>query len=223
MDHCYRFVAVSIICAGATPDNLCLKVSNIGEYIRNGVSPLGFWIGGDDAYKPFGRLLKPICRLVVNAVQDAFNYFQSSHRVHVEQAFGFLKNKWGILWPLKFNLARANLTIEVAMKLQNYRINNDSSIPRAKKPQESVAQAREELDQWLLWYAEDIDKRAWVEFSVPGEEGEPGYPERIKSRRLLVELIKRKGVRRPSVAEMVERHMKGRKQSILQVEETYDT
>ena len=31
VDHCYRFVVVSIICAGATHDNLCLKISNIGQ------------------------------------------------------------------------------------------------------------------------------------------------------------------------------------------------
>ena len=53
-------------------------------------------------------------------------------------------------------------------------------------------------------------------------EEDPGHSESIESRRLLVELIKRKVVRRPSVAEMVERLMQGRKQSILEVEETYD-
>ena len=61
----------------------------------------------------------------------------------------------------------------------------------------------EELDDWLLWYAEDVDKHSWVDYSVSGEEEDPGYSESIKSRRLLVELIKRKGIPRPSVAEMV--------------------
>lgn len=31
---------------------------------------------------------------------DAFKLFKSSHRVHVEQAFGMLINRFGILWGL---------------------------------------------------------------------------------------------------------------------------
>ena len=223
VDHCYRFVAVSIICAGATNDRLCLRVSNIGEYIRKGLCPLGFWIAGDDAYDTFERLLTPICRLTATVIEDAFNYFQSSHRVHVEQAFGYLKNKWGILWrPLKFNLARANLIIKVSMKLQNYSINNDSEIPHARKHPHSVAKADRELEQWLRWYNGDEEVHASGEVDNPCASQPEMMEDSIRCRRLLVEVMRRSGQLRPDPSGFGEREITKRQRSILEVHEEYD-
>jgi len=41
--------------------------------------------------------------------------------MHVEQAFGVLVARWGILWtPLQFDLQRSTQIVDVALKLHNY-------------------------------------------------------------------------------------------------------
>jgi len=40
--------------------------------------------------------------------------------MHIEQAFGVLVARWGILWtPLKYDLRRSTRVVEVALKLHN--------------------------------------------------------------------------------------------------------
>lgn len=40
-----------------------------------------------------------------DSVCDVFNYYQSSHRMYIEQAFGIMIARWGILWsPLRYSL-----------------------------------------------------------------------------------------------------------------------
>lgn len=52
--------------------------------------------------------------------EDGFHYFQSSHSMHIEQAFGTMKARWGILWkPLRYSLVN-----NVAMCLYNLCVDN---------------------------------------------------------------------------------------------------
>lgn len=116
-------------CAGSTYYSVALELYIIGRYLEDGMLKLGYWIAGNDAYSVPANLIVPISRSVVNVVQDAFTFYQSSHRIHVEQAFGILKNNWGMLWrPFRFNLCKATLIIWGAMRLQNSRIDYDGGI-----------------------------------------------------------------------------------------------
>ena len=57
--------------------------------------------------------------------RDSFNFFQSSLRVHVEQAFGIFVNRFGILWrPLEFELARAIRIVSACALLHNFILDN---------------------------------------------------------------------------------------------------
>jgi DDE superfamily endonuclease len=57
--------------------------------------------------------------------RDSFNFFQSSLRVHVEQAFGIFVNRFGILWrPLEFDLPRASRILSACALLHNYIVDN---------------------------------------------------------------------------------------------------
>lgn len=88
--------------------------------LRSSKIPSGFWIAGDDAYSATESLDIPFKRSLTSKYQDAYNFFQSSQRIHVEQAFRMLMKHWGILWrPLKFNLKRATQIINVAVLLHN--------------------------------------------------------------------------------------------------------
>lgn len=124
VDAHYRFIACSAICKGSTHDSIALELSSIGRYLNYGILKLGYWIAGDDAYSVSENLVVPISRSVANVVQDAFNFYQSSHRINVEQVFAILKNIWGNLWrSLRSNLCKATLIISVAVRLRKFMIN----------------------------------------------------------------------------------------------------
>ena len=53
--------------------------------------------------------------------RDAFNFYLSSCRIHIECAFGELVMRWGILWrSLRFSLAKSIKVINVCMLLHNF-------------------------------------------------------------------------------------------------------
>jgi hypothetical protein len=53
------------------------------------------------------------------ASRDAFNFYHSSPRMHVEQAFGMLVQRFGILWrKLKFSLPVSTLILQSVSSTQ---------------------------------------------------------------------------------------------------------
>lgn len=61
--------------------------------------------------------------------EDAFNFYLSSLRIHVEQAFGIMVARWGILWkPLAFDLHRNTRIICAIMKLHNFCIDEKDEV-----------------------------------------------------------------------------------------------
>ena len=53
--------------------------------------------------------------------KHTFNFYHSSTRMHIEQAFGQLKSRWGILWrPLACNLYMNHVIIHGCMMLHNF-------------------------------------------------------------------------------------------------------
>jgi DDE superfamily endonuclease len=52
---------------------------------------------------------------------DSFNYWQSSARIHIEQAFGMLVARWGVLWrSLRVPIDKAGIIVIVCMNLHNF-------------------------------------------------------------------------------------------------------
>jgi len=61
------------------------------------------WGGGDDRW------------------QDSYNFYQSSFRVHSEQAFGMLVWRWGVFWrPLRVPFLKRPSLIRACFKLHNF-------------------------------------------------------------------------------------------------------
>lgn len=71
---------------------------------------------------------------------DAFNFYLSSSRIHIECAFGELVRRWGILWKtLQFDLDKCQRIVQVTMLLHNY----------VKDDQEGEGMFRDDLE-WRL-------------------------------------------------------------------------
>jgi DDE superfamily endonuclease len=96
--------------------------------------PRGYWVAGDEAHVYGDSLLTPHSGRQLNEAQDCFNYWKSSARIHIEQAFGILVGRWGILWrPLRTSVAKSTLIILTLAKLYNFIIDSGSmlTVPRA--------------------------------------------------------------------------------------------
>jgi DDE superfamily endonuclease len=130
VDANYRFLYLSAKCAGSTPDGIAWESSSLGIRLRREQLPAGFWIAGDAAYSCRNGIIAPwtagqLLHDEFGASRDAFNFYHSSLRMHVEQAFGMLVQRFGILWrKLKFSLPVSTLILTVCFRLHNFCIDN---------------------------------------------------------------------------------------------------
>jgi hypothetical protein len=84
--------------SGTTHDWLSWQCSPLFTKLEEAGLPHGFRIAGDDAYVGSSYMMTPYPGHGIGQEKDTFNFFQSSSRIHVEQAFGILVRRWGILW-----------------------------------------------------------------------------------------------------------------------------
>jgi hypothetical protein len=99
---------------------------SVVRLIQDGNMPLKYFLIGDDAYPGHDQLVTPFpgCRL--SAVEDDFNFYQSSTRIRIEMAFGRLMQRFGILWkPLRCKLQFAPAVVMSCMILHNLCMEND--------------------------------------------------------------------------------------------------
>ena len=90
------------------------------------------WIAADEAYAASSSVLTPWPGKKQTAAKDSFNFWLSSSRIHVEQAFGILVARWGVLWrPLQIDYRKAAGLIMALLKLHNYCLDhNDAAADR---------------------------------------------------------------------------------------------
>jgi DDE superfamily endonuclease len=123
-DSDYRFTFASAVCPGSTHDSTAYAVSSMaGLLSRTGDDTLlpTYWIAVDEAYVCGERIITPWPGRSLSQSRDCFNYWQSSARIHIEQAFGMLIGRWGIFWrPLRTTVDKAAQIVLVCMKLHNF-------------------------------------------------------------------------------------------------------
>jgi len=91
--------------------------------------PDGYYILGDAAYPLSDHLLTPYPGQGLSPEKDSFNLYLSQLRVKVEQSFGILVQRWGILWrPLRVAFDRRPKLIRALFYLHNFCIDEGSDL-----------------------------------------------------------------------------------------------
>lgn len=123
-DYIFRFC--SAVCTGATHDSHAFSFSGLKRAMDRGVLVFGFYIVGDEAYACTNYLITQYSKSNADEDQDNFNYYQSSLRMHIEQAFGMLVARWRILrGGLQYSVERSTNSVCLLMKLHNFILEND--------------------------------------------------------------------------------------------------
>lgn len=140
----YRFCGVSIICPGSTNDWMAWNRSSLAKAVAR--LPSKFHIIGDAAYPISEKVLTPYPGKNLPAGEDAFNFYLSQLRVKIEQSFGILVSRWGILWrPLRVQFSgRADL-ITALFRLHNFLIDEKVSPISASEEDATSGRGRPEL------------------------------------------------------------------------------
>ena len=185
-DSDYCFLLFSALCKGSTYDSLAHNVSALGMFLRDHKLPSGFWIAGDKAYNCTESLITPVPATVADEWEDAFTFYQSFLRMHIEQAFGLLMSKWRMLYHFNFSVQNSARLICVAMKLHNFVRGESGSIsPRVIESTEMDAVQREEAD----WYLDSVEEA--------GMEWQFAEGSKSRYRMRMVQIIEAKGLLRP--------------------------
>ena len=89
-DHKYRFTYMPARCVGGTHDSISFSVSFLYKRLQRGDLPSGYWYAGDEAYICDKNFLTPFpaSKWDPGSPEEAFNFFLSSLRMHIEQSFG---------------------------------------------------------------------------------------------------------------------------------------
>ena len=111
----------------STHDSTAFALTRLASVLESSQDslPAGYYIVGDDAYPCSNKILTPWPGKNLSVWKDSFNFWQSSARIHIEQAFGIVKMRWGILWrPLGLTLQKVSLVVSCCLKLHNFILDN---------------------------------------------------------------------------------------------------
>ena len=134
-DHNYEFLWMSCRTPGSTHDATALACSDLGQHLKDPTHAVlqqviaeCLCIAADEAYGDSELLATPWPGGGRgDEWRDAYNFYQSSARMHIEQAFGQLVWRWGIPWrPLRMPFAKRPLVVNVAFLFHNFCRSNDS-------------------------------------------------------------------------------------------------
>lgn len=183
-----RFLFVSSKCAGSTHDSSAFEITSLGRFLSSGCLKEGFWIAADEAYPCSDVLLTPWPSSTLNEEKDAFNFHLSSLRIHIEQAFGMLVNRWGILWrPLRCRLKNASKIFICCAKLHNFSVDNNEGLLYL-----SIKSRKRQREKVKKWWTEM--NSAYREFCRQGKRRDL---EMSAKRMELTDLLAKRGICRP--------------------------
>ena len=199
-DSSYKFLCLSAKCVGSTHDSLAHAVSKLGQFLDQKGLNGEFWIDRDEAYTCTESLITPVSKSEAGEDEDAFNYYLSQMRIHIEQAFGMLVSKWAILQsPLGYSIQRCTRIIACTICLHNWCLENQDG-------EQPGIQEGLQLDVYrdtVLWHRKirhDLTARTPAVDCMIDKAGRSRVGKVVsRKRQLLVEVIRQKGIRRPVV------------------------
>jgi hypothetical protein len=123
-----RFVEVGVVAPGGTNDIAAFRKTKLSKLINK--LPIGKFVIGDNAYICSEHLLTPFSGPTkMQPKRDAYNFYVSQLRIRIEQAFGFMTQKWQILRrPLQIKLKNVSKVFLAITRLHNYCINKDEAM-----------------------------------------------------------------------------------------------
>lgn len=99
-----------------THDSPAFRYSNLGMKLYDDELPAPFFFNGDNAFSLHRSMMVP----GVGMAWDDYNYVQSSARMPIEQAWGEVVRRWGVLWrPLSCEFNRRASVIAACIRLHN--------------------------------------------------------------------------------------------------------
>jgi DDE superfamily endonuclease len=135
-----RFLDVEIRHPGSTSDYLAFAVSSL-HHKMEGNNPHannqpflkpGLALYGDNAYVNTPYMAIPF-KSASTPSKDAYNFYHSSLRIHIECAFGMLVHRWGILRksiPMNIDLRKTNALVMALCRLHNFCIDENEAITK---------------------------------------------------------------------------------------------
>ncbi len=206
VDYKYRFLYMTCKCVGSTHDSIAFATSSLAAQLRAGDMLSGFWIAGDAAYQCSEGLVTPWTKSALTdpeegVYRDAFNFYHSSKRMAVEQAFGILFNRWGILWrPLSYKLVDSLPIISAVMRLHNFCVDRGDiarCLPPSAISHERAARYDVDADAaFTTWWA--ASAKLGREFRQQGGRRRDLEEETLRG--LLTDALKQRGVTRPALS-----------------------
>jgi len=122
-----RFIYFGVVAPGKTNDN---RAFNRCQELRRWLQdlPPKYFLIGDNAYTLTSQMLIPFSGSDKHSKDhDTYNYYLSQMRMRIEMAFGLLTTKWRIFErSLSYKLERNSVICQVAARLHNFVIDNDS-------------------------------------------------------------------------------------------------
>ena len=129
-NHLFYFFVTGFV--GSMTDSTMLPRSRLYKYIASFL-PLGWYLFGDAGFGLLPWLMTPFTKAQLDKIERekgaaarlaawTFNEIQASLRVHIEQAFGILKNRWRIMKCLTVRYPHTKDTIMATVVLHNYLI-----------------------------------------------------------------------------------------------------
>jgi len=161
-DSRYRFTFVSCLSAGSTHESTAYSITSLARLLEKqmGCWLQGVWVAADDFNNCMNRLLTNWPGRNLSVAEECFNYRQSSSRIFIEQDFGILVARWGILWrPLSFTLGQKAKIVVVCCKLRNLITDESGGVEFPPTPDIDTHRNTEEADGHVYLQDEcDLDE-----------------------------------------------------------------
>ena len=129
-----RFLDIEIRHPAATSDYLAFATSDICQKLQTkGFLKKGLSIYGDNAYMKTFFMTVPH-KGATSGPKDAFNFYHSQLRIHIECAFGMLVHRWGVLRkaiPMNISIEKTSQLVRCLCILHNFCIDEkELTVPK---------------------------------------------------------------------------------------------
>lgn len=197
-DANFEFTWMSCSSPGSAHDSAAFTSTALGQMLSDPEHSVtaqlvreGLCIVADDAYAAGEVLAVPWPGGGRGDIwRDAYNYHQSSCRIHIEQAFGMLVWRWGVFWrPLRVPFRKRPSLIRACFRLHNHCRRRDGSDFVSLGPFDC------DMEGALVSFSENDNTHV-------GQRGRRRDRERSMLRLRMTQRVEELGLRRPAVATM---------------------